>query len=108
MTRGVNGARCLERALLASAREARLDIAIEATSSRPWASALFVGEHVQIRMRGADTNGLAGWLAGLADADLPISGYCVADLAIDHDRPINGDRQFELLVLVLHDANGEP
>lgn len=71
----------LGRALVAGARAAGCDLAILDTSSRPWASATFVGERVDLTMRCQDGPAEA-WLATLPDADLSVRGCFVADLAV--------------------------
>lgn len=70
----------LSRALRASAHGAGLRIELSDARSRPWSSATFDGERIELNLT---ADGAAqGWLAGLGEADLPMRGWFVADLEL--------------------------
>ena len=68
----------LARVLVAHAARAGLAVEARVTATRTWASATFVGERCRIMVRGAN----AAWLESLSEADLPLPGHYVADLAV--------------------------
>lgn len=83
------------------------DSSVLATSSRPWASATFVGRRhaVRLRLTGADQDEAADHLAAaLPEAEFFLSGHLVADAALD-ERTSRADegsgRQTELLLSIL-------
>ncbi|MES2339547.1 MAG: hypothetical protein V4537_15755 [Pseudomonadota bacterium] len=91
MTGRVDAAQLLERALVAHAGSAGFGCRIVAESAKRWASATFVGAHHRLRIEATACPPLRDWLAGLADADLPLRGHLVADLSVV-DQRIEGDR----------------
>ncbi len=63
-----------------------VDASVIATSSRPWASATFVGarHNVVLRLEGKDHAARAAVLAGtIPDLEFSITGHIVADACID-------------------------
>lgn len=69
---------CL-RVLRASAP---LPLSASVISSRPWASALFVGSRLTIRVEGDDDVRLDEWLIALAEVELSWPGHFVASAEI--------------------------
>ena len=75
----------LERALTAHAVRGGVTLAIRTLRSTLWASATFVGARHRVSL--AISGDRAGaWLAGLAEADLPVHGHLVADLVVTDQR----------------------
>lgn len=72
----------LERALIAAAARAGHAIGITGTRSTPWASVTFTGARHRLTIEAVATPGLHAWIAELPEADLPLSGHIVADLAV--------------------------
>lgn len=70
----------LARAVVAHARALGSTVTARATRTRPWASATYDGEQVELAIDrdGADD----AWLLDLPEAELAVRGYFVADLAI--------------------------
>ena len=70
----------LARAIAAYARKLGSTVTVRATRTRPWASATFDGEQVELTIHhdGADH----AWLRGLPEAELTVRGYLAADLAV--------------------------
>lgn len=68
----------LGRALKASAVTAGVAVEVADARARPWSSATFTGERVELTLRVAPE--AAAWIAGLGEADLPMRGWFVADL----------------------------
>lgn len=95
MKRESDKAALLARALIAHARSARVPVEVTGIRSRPWASATFVGERIELDLR---VDGSGNWAARLGDADLPVRGACVADLSV---RAAAG--AFRVEALLLHD-----
>ena len=69
------------RALAADARPYGVTLALRDAVERPWSSATFTGVWLAIVLAidGADS---AAWLAALPEAELPVPGRLVADLAV--------------------------
>jgi len=66
------------------------DSSVIATSSRPWASATFVGARhsLALKLKGPDNAGRAAMLAArLPDAEFSIAGHIVADACADEHHP---------------------
>ncbi len=82
MMRGPGAARLLERALLAAAARAGAPIAIGAAQATEWHSATFSGLRHDMAGEGETGPALDRWLAGLKDAELPLAGHLVADIAV--------------------------
>jgi hypothetical protein len=81
MSRGPDAATLLDRALTTSAARAGLELAVTTAESTRWASATFTGaRHVLEVAIGGDA--AAAWLAELPEAELPMRGHLVADLAV--------------------------
>lgn len=90
MSRGPDAATLLERALGADARNCALTLNFVRSASRRWASATFTGARIRYAVEGSGTDA-ARWLGTLPDADLPVRGHCVAEIAV-LDHAIEGDR----------------
>lgn len=70
----------LVRALRASAAAAGVGMEVIHAASRPWSSATFSGEQVDLAVKlGEDAS---TWLGGLSESDLPMRGWFVADLSV--------------------------
>ncbi|MCW6535862.1 hypothetical protein [Sphingomonas lycopersici] len=82
MMRGPGAARLLERALTAAASRAGASIAIGAGRATDWQSATFAGQRHEITVEGETGPALDRWLETLAEADLPLAGHLVADIAV--------------------------
>lgn len=69
------------RALAADARLYGMTLALRDAAERPWSSATFTGVRLDLVLAidGADP---AAWLAALPEAELPVPGRLVADLAV--------------------------
>lgn len=90
----------LVRALLADAAAAGCVARELSVEARDWASATFVGTQawVVLALAGA---GVDDWLARLPEAELPLWRHMVADIVVDADAMVAGERQVELAVLTL-------
>ena len=71
------------RALVTAARASGLEPVLAELRSRPWASATFVGTRVSLVMVAPRSPALHGWVAALAEAELPMPGHLLASLAVD-------------------------
>lgn len=82
MRPGVDAAALLERALVRSG--ASCGVAVEIVESRAtrWASATFSGDRHALELRCIPPDRGAAWLTDLAEAELPLRGHLVADLAV--------------------------
>ncbi|MFT3977627.1 MAG: hypothetical protein QM688_11005 [Sphingomonas bacterium] len=80
--RGPGAARLLERALLKSASEAGAAIVLTHHRATEWHSATFSGLHHEIMGETAGGGGFCRWLEKLPEADLPLPGHLVADIAV--------------------------
>jgi hypothetical protein len=85
MSRGPDAATLLERALIANAARHGVRIEVAEAESTRWASATFSGARHVMRLA-ADGGDMRQWLAELPEADLPIRGHLVADLAVVRQR----------------------
>ncbi|MFD1036633.1 hypothetical protein ACFQ15_18525 [Sphingomonas hankookensis] len=81
MSRGPDATTLLERRLRIAAEAAGVTIAIVRSSATPWASATFNGARHRLTLIGEGA-AFERWVAGLPDADLPLRGHLVADLAV--------------------------
>ena len=80
--RGPGAARLLERALVKSAYEAGAAIVVAHHRATEWHSATFSGLRHEIAGEAATGHAAERWLEELAEADLPIAGHLVADIAV--------------------------
>ncbi|HTG37489.1 hypothetical protein [Sphingomonas sp.] len=84
MARGPDAGTLVERALSLSAMRASIAmVVLDATATR-WASATFSGARHVLDLRLSDTAAARQWLAGLAEADLPMRGHLMADCTVAH------------------------
>lgn len=60
---------------------AGVELAIEHSSATRWASVTFTGARHEVRLSVAGDAGRQ-WIAGLPEADLPMRGHLVADVAV--------------------------
>lgn len=90
MSRGPDAATLLARALLAHAAQARCAIILETCDSTRWSSATFAGARHRVSLTAPARPALDAWLAALPEADLPMRGHLVADLAV-HTGAVSGD-----------------
>lgn len=81
MSRGPDALALLERRLRIAAEAAGVAIDVRDSHAIPWASATFNGARHRLTIAG-DDSGFDAWLAGLPEADLPLRGHLVADLAV--------------------------
>ena len=81
MSRGPDAATLLERRLRIAAEAAGVAVTVGEADWTPWASATFVGARHRLTVSGS---GIAfdAWVAGLAEAELPLRGHLVADIAV--------------------------
>lgn len=91
MSRGPDVTTLLERRLLLAGQAGGHGITIDGIGSTPWASATFNGARHRVRLGGRATAELEAWLQALAEAELPLRGHLVADLAILSSK-VDGDR----------------
>ncbi|WP_010187560.1 hypothetical protein [Sphingomonas sp. PAMC 26605] len=82
MSRGPDAATLLKRALERHGDAAGLEIAVRMAETTRWASATFAGARHQITLTLRDDAFGQAWLGALPDADLPLRGHLVADLAV--------------------------
>ena len=102
MSGRANAAIRLERAMIRHAAHAGVDLTIGDTASTAWASATFLGarHRLNLAMAGAAAR---DWLADLAEADLPIPGHLVADVAVIHQRHASAGSVAIVEVLTVED-----
>ncbi len=81
MSRGPDAATLLKRALERDADAAGCDVGVAMVEMTRWASATFTGARHRIVLTLRDDPRAETWLGGLGEADLPIRGQLVADLA---------------------------
>jgi hypothetical protein len=77
-----SAAELIERALLADAARWGVTFAVERARATAWASATFSGARHHLTVRGESAARAQGWLAALPEAELPVRGNLVADLAV--------------------------
>lgn len=70
----------LGRALGANASAAGVAVEVADARVRPWSSAIFTGERINLTLRVAP--GAAAWIAVLSETEMPMRGWFVADLVI--------------------------
>lgn len=95
MSRAPHLHRQLLRALARSAGAAGCAAELSHDGETPWASLTFTGARHRVRATG-DAAALAGWLATLPEAELPLAGWFVASCAAE---VAGGAATIELLVL---------
>jgi hypothetical protein len=98
--RGPGSTALLERALLASAKAHGLAVTFDGTQSTSWESATFSGARHVLRAS-ATTGAIESWLEELPEADLPIRGHLVADLAITAAARDRNAHRFTIAVLTV-------
>ncbi|UVO51910.1 hypothetical protein M0208_15840 [Sphingomonas sp. SUN019] len=82
MMRGPGPTVLLERAIAASATAYGITITFDATHMTAWESATFSGARHVLEAHATAAKAIDTWLAQLPEADLPLHGHLVADLAI--------------------------
>ena len=82
MSRGPDAGTALRRAVERDAARAGCVLKIAASEETRWASATFIGARHRFTLGGNDDPTFATWLYALPEANLPIRGHLVADLAI--------------------------
>ena len=102
--RGPDVATRLIRTLHASAAASGTSFEVTETVSRPWASATFSGEHHHLVLLADPIPGFRSWLATLPDAELPLRGHNLADLAIDAVEQVGSRLHVTIAALTLIDA----
>jgi len=93
-----DAATLLARLLAARAAAAGVVLIVQDWRTRPWASATFVGERHEV-LAAMTGEAAPGFLAGLPEADLPLRGHLVADVAVER----TGDGLCRIAVLTLTD-----
>ena len=82
MSRGPDAATLLERALINDAARAGLPVQVTEAQSTRWASATFSGARHVLTVTIGDGDAGGHWLAALPEAELPLRGHLVADVAV--------------------------
>lgn len=95
-----DAATLLLRAFRLSAASHGVTIERAAIADRPWASATFEGVRHTVRLD-LDGERARSWLALLPEAELPMRGHIVADLAIDRVADRAGGASADLAVLTI-------
>lgn len=90
--------RAVARALHRSATAAGIAAAVSVETERDWASALFEGLRVTLRVV-ADDGPMEAWLAALPEAELPLDGYFIASAEVV-GRPAPDRAMVEVLAIV--------
>lgn len=104
MSRGPDCGTLLERAILAHAAAAKLSIRIVAATATRWASATFTGARHEILLEAEGDAGVQAWLDRLDDADLPVRGHLVADLAVVRTERTSARLAATLEILTVEDS----
>jgi hypothetical protein len=94
-------ARRLLRALDHAARAAQVEIAWEPLGETAWSSALFTGTRHRLSAVAPAGGGLDAFLAALPEADLPVRGGYLTEVAVASLGETNGWRRMEVSALVL-------
>lgn len=81
MSRGPDAATLLERRLRIAAEAAGAVVTVGESDWTRWASATFVGARHRVTISGSG-GAFDAWVAGLAEAELPLRGHLVADVAV--------------------------
>ncbi|WP_404368245.1 hypothetical protein AB5I39_14380 [Sphingomonas sp. MMS24-J45] len=82
MSRGPDAGTLVRRAIERDARRVGYAVTLTLEQSTRWASATFVGARHRLSLGGPDDTDFAHWLDALPEANLPIRGHLIADLAI--------------------------
>lgn len=104
MSSRIDAATLLERALIGDARRAAVAAQVRSASSRRWASATFIGARHRLRIDGAACPEASPWLDSLTEAELPVRGHLVADLAIIERSQADGRFDATIEVLTVEQA----
>lgn len=99
MSRGPDAGLLLRRVLERHAERDGVELTVSAWRCERWASATFIGAQHRVTLSAAPGAALDAWIAALADADLPLRGHLVADLAIL--AVVRSDERVELTVEAL-------
>lgn len=99
--RGPGPTTLLERAIAASAKAHGMTIAFDATRMTRWESATFLGARHVLEARAPAADAIDPWLAQLPEADLPLHGHLVADLAITAAMRDGMDHRFTIEALTV-------
>ena len=102
MSRGPDAATLLERRLRIAAEAAGVAVTVGESDWTRWASATFVGARHRLTVSG-NGDGFARWVAGLAEAELPLRGHLVADVVVAGRRVEAGVTVVALEVLTVEE-----
>lgn len=102
MSRGPDAATLLERRLRIAAEAAGVAATVGPCDSTGWASATFVGARHRLTIIGGGDR-FDRWVGDLPDADLPLRGHLVADLAVVARREVNGAFAVEVEILTVEE-----
>jgi len=94
----------VERALMRSAVDAGIALAVTATIAIPWASVTFTGARHRITLRAVPSASLNSWLADLPEAEFRLRGHLVADLAVTETIPAADVTEVTLELLTVEDC----
>lgn len=95
----------LIRALAADAARAGCTLAVEQATSRPWASATFVGEQQRLAIALVPVAAARRWLDTIEEAELTMRGHVAMPPAVDAaEERDDGSVAATLSVLTLHEA----
>lgn len=103
MSRGPDVATLLERRLQIAADAAGHSMTIAHLCSVPWESATFSGARHRLTLRAQAAPGAERWLETLPEAELPLRGHLVADLALLSLTPDGDEVRAEIEVLTVED-----
>lgn len=94
----------LIRALTESAAAVGCTLTVEGCTSRPWASATFVGEQFSLGIALAPADTACAWLDALPEVELPMRGHVAMPPAVDWIGEKDNRLDVALTVLVLADS----
>lgn len=94
----------LERAIAASAMAHGITIAFDATHMTAWESATFSGARHVLEARTTAADAIHCWLTHLPEAELPLPGHLVADLAITAVAQVGDGHRFTIEALTVVDS----
>lgn len=103
MSRGPDAATLLVRILEAAARRAGCPARIIDSDWRRWASATFSGARHVVTLAATASPALDAWLATLAEAELPVKGHLLADLAVAECRRRGDEVEVRLEALTVEE-----
>lgn len=104
MSRRVDAATLLERALAQDGGRAQVTFEVNAMSSTRWASATFMGARHRMTIDGPSSPAIGPWLSQLPEADLPLRGHLVADLAVVEHAHADGRFRATIEVLTVEEG----